>query len=176
MGSFYTQVLVRGADQQRCADAMRALRRASYVLPPRNGVTVVCDKETENQDLDLLDSVAATLSARLRVDATAVLNHDDNWLVFRHFRLGSFTGGLQVGRMPWSLRGSVAQLRDALNPQAPRLPLYLAMLKPRVFQVQRHAELIHVLGLPRASLGVGYDYIARNDVPAFFDRNGVLET
>jgi hypothetical protein len=176
MGSFYTQVLVRGVDAQRCADVMRALTRASYVLPPRSGVTVVCDRESENQDMQLLDSVAATLSARLQADATAVLNHDDDWLVFRHFRAGKFTGGLQVGRAPWTLRGSPARLRDAVNPRAPSLPLYLALLKPRVFQVKRHAELIHVLGLPQGSLGVGYDYIARNDVPAFFDRSGVLET
>jgi hypothetical protein len=176
MGSFYTQVLVRGADAHRCADVMRSLRRASYVLPPRNGVTVVCDKETENQDLDLLDSVAATLSARLQADTTAVLNHGDDWLVFRHFRRGQFTGGLQVGHTPWSLRGSVTRLREAVNPRAAPVSLYWALLRPRIFQVQRHAELIHVLGLPRGSLGVGYDYIARNDVPTFFERAEILET
>ena len=176
MGSFYTQVLVRGADQERCADAMRTLRRASYVLPARNGITVVCDRQAENQDVELLDSVAATLSARLQADTTAVLNHDDHWLVFRHFHAGTFAGGLQVGRMPWSLRGSVPRLRAALNPSAPALRVYLALLKPQTFQVRRHAELIHALGLPPASLGIGYDYIAKNDVPEFFDRRGVVQT
>lgn len=176
MGSFYTQVLVRGADQERCAEVMRTLRRASYILPARNGITVVCDRQAENQDLELLDSVAATLSARLQADTTAMLNHDDDWLVFRHFHAGAFAGGLQVGHMPWSLRGSVTRMRAALNPRAPALRVYLALLKPHVFQVRRHAELIAALGLPPASLGVGYDYIAKNDVPRFFDRSGVVET
>lgn len=176
MGSFYTQVLVRGADEHRCADVMRTLRRASYVIPPRSGITVVCDKQCEEQDMETLDSVAATLSARLQADATAVLNHDDDWLVFRHFRAGKFQGGLQVGHTPLSLRGSVETLRGAVNPKARRWPLYLALLRPRVFQVRRHADLIHVLGLPARSLGVGYAYIAQNDVPSFFDRAGILET
>lgn len=176
MGSFYTQVLVRGADEHRCADVMRSLRRSSYVIPPRSGVTVVCDRQSEEQDLDLLDSVAATLSAKLQDYATAVLNHDDDWLVFRHFRRGEFLGGLQVSHAPWSLRGSVDLLRQAVNPRAARLPLYRALLTPRMFQVRRHADLIAALGVPERSLGVGYNYIARNDVPGFFDRKGILET
>jgi hypothetical protein len=105
-----------------------------------------------------------------------MINHDDDWLVFRHFRRGKFAGGLQVGHTPWSLRGSVATLRAAVNPKAPPLPLYVAMLKPRLFQVKRHAELIAALGVPERSLGVGYNYIARNDVPGFFDRSDILET
>ena len=176
MGSFYTQVLVRGADQNRCADVMRTLGRRSYVIPPRNGITVVCDKECENQDVDVLDSLAATLSARLGADTTAVLNHDDDWLVFRHFRRGDFLGGLQVGHTPLSLRGSIGRLREAVSPQAPLLPLYLALLTPRLFQVRRHADLIAALGVPERSLGVGYNYIAKNDVPGFFDRAGIVET
>lgn len=176
VGSFYTQVLVRGADEHRCAEVMRALRRASYVIPPRSGITVVCDRQSEAQDLEVLDSVAATLSARLQADTTAVLNHDDRWLVFRHFRKGAFAGGLQVGRSPLSLRGSIARLRDTVNPRAPSLPLYLALLRPRRYQIRRHADLIAALGAPERSLGVGYNYIASNDVPRFFHRVGILET
>jgi hypothetical protein len=176
VGSFYTQVLVRGADEHRCAEVMRGLRRASYVIPPRNGITVVCDRQSEAQDLEVLDSVAATLSARLHADTTAVLNHDDHWLVFRHFHKGAFAGGLQVGRSPLSLRGSIARLRETVNPRAPSLPLYLALLRPRRFQVRRHADLIAALGAPERSLGVGYNYIASNDVPGFFNRAGIIET
>ena len=79
-------------------------------------MTVVCDRQSEEQDLELLDSVAATLSAKLQDYATAVLNHDDDWLVFRHFRRGEFLGGLQVSHAPWSLRGSQArQLSSPAN-------------------------------------------------------------
>jgi hypothetical protein len=176
VGSFYTQVLVRGADAQRCAEVMRSLRRPSYVIPPHRGITVVCDKQCEDQHMETLDSVAATLGARLGVPTAAVLNHDDDWLVFRLFDRGRFVGGLEVGHTPLSLRGSVKQLREIVNPGAPLWPLYVALWKPQLFQLRRHAELIAALGLPQGSLGVGYQYIARNDVPVFLDRATVLET
>jgi hypothetical protein len=176
VGSFYTQVLVRGADAQRCAEVMRSLRRQSFVIPSRRGITVVCDKQCEDQDMQTLDSVAATLGARLGVATAALLNHDDDWLVFRLFRRGRFIGGLEVGHTPLSLRGSVAMLRETINPGAPLLPLYAALLKPRMFQLRRHADLIAALGLPQGSLGVGYQYIARNDVPVFLDPAVLLET
>jgi hypothetical protein len=176
MGSFYTQVLVRDAGAHRCAEVMRSLRRASYVIPPRQDVTVVCDRQCEEQDMETLDSVAATLGAKLQAPTAALLNHDDDWLVFRLFDRGRFVGGLQVGHTPLSLRGSVAGLRNAVSPRAPLLPVYLALLKPRLFQLRRHADLVAALGLPPGSLGVGYNYIARDDVPAFFDRASLLET
>lgn len=176
MGSFYTQVLVRGVAAKRCADVMRALRRPSYVIPARHQLTVVCDRECEGQDMEQLDSVAATLGARLRTPTGALLNHDDDWLVIRLFDEGRFVGGLEVGHTPLSLRGSVRKLRDTLGPGAPLAPLYRAMLTPRLFQLRRHADLIAALGLPQGSLGVGYTYIAKDDVPAFFDRASVLET
>jgi hypothetical protein len=175
VGSFYTQVLVR-ADAQRCVDVMRSLRRPSYVIPPHRGITVVCDKQCEGQDMETLDSVAATLGARLEVPTAALLNHDDDWLVFRLFERGRFVGGIEVGHTPLSLRGSVAKLREIVSPGAPLWPIYAALLKPRVFQLQRHAELVAALGLPQGSLGVGYQYIARNDVSVFLDRATVLET
>jgi hypothetical protein len=176
VGSFYTQVLVRGADAQRCAGVMRSLRRPSFVIPPHRGITVVCDKQCESQDMETLDSVAATLGAHLDAPTAALLNHDDDWLVFRLFERGRFVGGLEVGHTPLSLRGSVTKLREIINPRAPLWPLYMALWKPQLFQLRRHAELIAALGLPQGSLGVGYQYIERNDVPVFLDRATVLET
>ena len=71
MGSFYTQVLVRENDEQRYAEVMRSLGRRSYVIPAQNGISVVCDKESETQQIEILDSVALTLSARLDISASA---------------------------------------------------------------------------------------------------------
>jgi len=58
MGSFHTQILVRENDEKRCAEVMRSLGRRSYVIPPQNGISVVCDEESETQQIDVLDSVA----------------------------------------------------------------------------------------------------------------------
>ena len=176
MGSFHTQVLVRNADEHRCAEVMRMLRRSSYVIPPHNNVSVVCGKESEDQNIDTLDNVALTLSSKLSTSAAAVLNHDDDWLIFRLFSDGEFVGGIQVGHTPLSLRGPVLKLRDLLNPRAPLLPLYVALLRPRIFQLRRHADIVNLLGLPERSPGVGYKYISTNNFIGHFDKAGIVET
>ena len=176
MGSFYTQVLVRNADEHRCAEVMRTLRRSSYVIPPQNNVSVVCDKESEDQNIDTLDSLAFTLSSKLSTSAVAVLNHDDDWLIFRLFNDGKFVGGVQVGHTPLSLRGPISKLRNLLNPRATLLPLYVALLRPRIFQLQRHADIVDLLGLPQRSVGVGYKYISTDNSMKRFDKAGIVET
>lgn len=176
MGNFYTQVLVRESDERRCAEVMRSLGRKSYVIPAHNGVSVVCDRESESQDIETLDSVALTLSGRLNTAAAALLNHDDDWLIFRLFDSGRFIGGVQVGHTPISLRGSIPALRRLVNPAASLLRLYLAFLVPQLFQIYRHAHIARVLGLPPRSVAVGYESISNNDFPGPFDKAGVIET
>ena len=160
MGAFYTQLVVRGADAEQCADLLRELKRTALVIPAEGEVSVICDKQSEDQDIDVIDSLALTVSVRLKCSVVALINHDDDWLVFRYFDDDNFAGELLVGHTPFSLRGSILLLRRFTNPRASRIALVLAFLTPFVFQTQRHARLINILGLPPRSLGVGFRYIS----------------
>ena len=176
MGSFYTQILVREADANRCAQVMRELGRRSVVIPAVTGVSVVCDAETEDQDIDILDNVAMTLNSRLNCPPVGLVNHADELLILRYFEHGQFSGGLQIGHTPISLRGSVFRLRQLLNPSASLIDLIYAFISPATFQCNRHARLVKVLRLPPQSTGVGYHYIRTGNLPASFDRTGLIET
>jgi len=77
MGNFYTNVTTRGPAQQDLAVMLRELGRSAFLAPTTNGYTLICDRECENQDTDVLASLALTVSTRLACPAWAVLNHDD---------------------------------------------------------------------------------------------------
>lgn len=176
MGSFYTQLLVHEADTGVCAAAMAGLRRSSFVIPATRGVSVICDRDIENQDLEAADSLALTLSARLRCAVVVLLNHDDDWLVFRYFDGGRFVGGLQVSHTGLSLRGSPARLRKLLSPDASLLELFLALVKPVVLQLDRHKALARILDLPTNSVGIGYRYIRSDGLVQDLIKQGAIET
>lgn len=175
MGSFYTQVIVAEPEAQNCARVMRSVNRPSFVIPSETGITVVCDRASEEQDVDVLDSVSRTLASRLRTSAVALLNHDDDWLVLRYFKGDAFLGGLQVGHTPLSLRGSVITLRTLLRPSASIWALYVAFLKPYVLQSERHARIAEVLKLPSRSIGHGFRYISQRNFSGPFEMEGVIE-
>ncbi len=175
MGSFYTQVLVKHQDAAQCADVMKRLARRAVVIPAHNGISVVCDREADDQDIEVLDRVALSLSERLKTAAVGLLNHDDDILVFRFFESGTFIGGLQVGVTPLSLRGSITTLRRLLNPSASLGATIATFLRPYLFQSARHARLAQVLDLPPRSVGHGYRYITERNFAGPFDMNGIIE-
>ncbi len=85
MGNFYTNVTTRGPAQSDLAAALRNLGRSAFLTPTTNGFSVICDRECENQDTDLLSSLALTVSTQLACPAWAVLNHDDDVLWYQLF-------------------------------------------------------------------------------------------
>src|SRR5256885_10876113 len=81
MGSFYTNITLRTTQQFAVIDALKAQHRDAFVSRAENGCVVVCDRETEEQDIEELNSLASSLSGTFRCPALAVLNHDDDVLV-----------------------------------------------------------------------------------------------
>jgi hypothetical protein len=65
MGNFYTNVTTRGPSQSDVAALLRSLNRNAFLTPTTNGFTVICDRQCENQDTDLLGSLVLTLSTHL---------------------------------------------------------------------------------------------------------------
>jgi hypothetical protein len=88
MGSFYTSITLRSADRTHVRSDLAARGLTSYLSPSEHGALVVFARDTEEQDLDVLDGVAADLSARHGCVALAVMNHDDSVLIYSLFERG----------------------------------------------------------------------------------------
>ena len=87
MGNFYTNITIR-CGRHEVTPILSALRRSAWV-GEFDGLSVICDRECEKQDLDILASLAMTLSTRLERAALAVLNHDDDVLLFGLYQSGA---------------------------------------------------------------------------------------
>ena len=162
MGIVYSQVLVCGTTQEDCVRVMRGLGRRSIVAPGHRSIVPVCDAGSESLDLDTLDSVAFTLAHRLKVPAVALLNHGDDLLVLRIFRREGFQGYCRSGML---IGGRYAQLRDVFQATCPVASVWLAFARPFASEMERHGALARLLDLPPWSVGMGYSYLARGDLP-----------
>ena len=80
MGNWYTNICVKGRQQSHVIDALELGRRAN-VTPDSGGWIILYDPECEKFDLDLLPSLALTISTRLSCIALASFNADDDSLV-----------------------------------------------------------------------------------------------
>src|SRR3954453_17504275 len=82
MGNFYTNITLRGATQERVAEAVAG--RSCYISREFVGHIIVADERCDEQLTPELTSLAQQLSSELGVLAVAVMNHDDDvlWLQF----------------------------------------------------------------------------------------------
>jgi hypothetical protein len=178
MGSFYTSITLRTVEQTKVINALRAAHREAYVSPPENGCTVVYDRECEEQDIEELNLLAGSLSAKLRCPALGALVHDDDVLVLmlhengkltdeynsapRYFESGEFTEpeGGDAARLCRAFgTANVASVESALRTQRAG-----GGDQGFVFEMERHEALVEALGLPAVAV-TGYTYIEQGDVP-----------
>lgn len=163
MGNFYTQVLVADADTVACADLMKRLNRRTVVGPSHRKLVPIFDAESEHQNLEVLDSVALTASSELNTWAVGLMNHDDSHLLIRIFHRGEERAGIAASFFGCLDFAASKNLCAALNPDASPLLVQLSLFRPSLFQVGRHASLARILGLPRWTVGAGYNYIQRGE-------------
>jgi len=161
MGNFYTNVSLRNATAVAAADAMRELNRDAFVVQCGNDA-VVFDKETDDQDTEILAALAEHLAVNLNSTAFAVLNHDDDILWFQVYHGSELVAEYCNRGGPWT---KVEALCGIWGANASRLSVWLALHRPYLFQVWRHEKLVRLLGLPIASVGSGYNYITRGELP-----------
>jgi len=198
MGNWYTNVAVKHVDQTALLRNLETLGRSAIVSPTQSGWVTVFDEECDNFDLDVLESLALTLTTQLHCAALPCLNADDDVLWFAVY---------ENGRRLSRYASSTEQFEDAL--EFPGIPQFTAELC-RLFQkpdrvpevsrilraghgglgllrhfgariaylteIERHAELANVLNLPSASMGLGYTYVARGELATDTDPGGYLKT
>jgi len=199
MGNWYTNVAVKGAQQTQVVGLLEELGRRAYVTPDTSGWIVVYDQQTDEFDLSLLESLALTLSTRLSCTALASCNADDDVLWLALYENGKLATRYASSRKSFedgdefpALSAAASVLACAFaKPEAERqvlcvlrkshgiLGLLNLGLKARlayVVEIERHLDLSDLLGMPRASVGLGYSYVNRGETPEGMDRGALRRT
>jgi hypothetical protein len=199
MGNWYTNICVNGAGQAELIAVLDELGRRAYVTPEVDGWTLLYDQECDKFDLDVLESLAMTISTRLSCTALASFNADDDilWLgVYENGKLATRyssdrrqfedasdfppvkeTAGV-LSRVFAHPEKSV-QVRKILRKPHGVLGLLYFFFRIRfayLFEVHRHGDLAKTLRLPPGSVGLGYKYVNRGETPPNIKRESIRRT
>ena len=199
MGNWYTNVCVKGADQSDVIAVLDELGRRAYVTPDTGGWIILYDQECDKFDLDALESLTLTISTRLSCTALASFNADDDILWLGLYESGKLLARYSSDRQQFedgSEFPSNEEVADVLcrtfaKPEKRRqvykilrcphgalglLSIFLKIRLAYLFEVLRHRELAEVLGMPSASVGLGYKYVARGETPPDMKRAELRRT
>ncbi len=178
MGIFYVNFSVKSCEPQQIELVLHEAGRKAIVTPAQAGYVVVYDEEAENQSLQVILQVGNLLSKSTNAIVLAVLNHDDRILRYWLFKQGvvvdaydsrpdyfkKFFAGLNEDEDEDELKttnsdqiSNPQQLQLQLKPKAD-LPKIKKILKAKYpTETDRHRAFAQALGLPDASIGIGYD-------------------
>jgi hypothetical protein len=199
MGNWYTNVALKGAQQADVVAMLEELGRRAYVTPERSGWIVVYDQETDEFDLGVLESLALTLCTRLSCVALASCNADDDVLWLAVYENGALSTRYASSRKSFEDGDEFPELKEAAEvlarvlqkPEAKNdarrvlgkshgvlgLVSFFTKLKiGYVTEIQRHLELSDLLGMPRAAVGLGYNYVHKGENPEGIERGTLRRT
>jgi hypothetical protein len=199
MGNWYTNVSLKGVQQSAAVAVLEDLGRRAYVTPDTSGWVVVYDQETDQFDLNVLESLALTLSTRLSCTALASCNADDDVLWLALYENGNLATRYASSRQSFEDGNEFPKERDAAEvlcrafqkPDATGdvlrilrrshgifglLSLFLKVRLAYVTEVQRHLDLSEALGMPRAAVGLGYGYIQKGEAPEGIEHAALRRT
>lgn len=178
MGCFYVSHAVKIADQQLVKDVLRKLGRNAAVSAPQDGIIIVLDEKCDSQDDREIERLSAILSAETKSVCFAVLNHDDDvmmyWLgdggriIDRYNSMPSFDT-IDDPPLP-PAGGDAVLLAPAFGRQGSEVEIETVLRAPfgddkYVFALDRHGDLCRWLGLPWPMSGVGFGYYEADDIP-----------
>jgi len=199
MGNWYTNICVRGVQQPEVVSALDELGRRAYLTPDLGGWIVIYDQESDKFDLNELESLALTISARLACIALATFNADDDvlWLgIYENGKLATryasaqkhFEDGGEFPLIPevtevlcrvFHSPEKDEQVRKILRRPHGVLGLLSIFFRIRIAyltEILRHGDLAEALGMPLASVGLGYEYVNRGETPEGLSRGKLRRT
>jgi hypothetical protein len=177
VGNFYANVTLRTTETGAVAQTLGYLRRRAFVAPPIQNSTVVYDEEAELAGHQELGRLAAELSRRHACAALAVLIADDDVLWYALYRVGrldhdydsnpSYDSG--APHAP-PTGGDARALAAAFGVPDQAAEVERVLRAPTgengfIFEHERHAELVRLLGLPDIAVASGYEYIEDGELP-----------
>jgi hypothetical protein len=170
MGSFYTNVVLRGSKASEAVSALAAQNRRAIVAVVDDS-TFVYDEICENQNVDDLRAVAQLLSRECGSPALAALNHDDDvlWLAlarngavvdvynsFPEFESGGMPGA------PWV--ANLDALCEAFDATAECAEIESLLRVPNRGASQHHHQLLELLGIDTAAGLMGFNYVVQGEL------------
>lgn len=184
MGSFYTNITLKTADTDGVVTAVRQAGRTALIAPPENGATVVFDEASEQQDVEVLRDLAQHLARACKCPALAILNHDDDVLVYLLYDAGklvdeynSAPGYFDSDGDPDAppTGGDAERLAEAFG-VPDRAGDVERILRTGgtdddefIFAMDRHRALAMALELPEAAVGTGFNYLEEGELPEGMD-------
>ena len=173
MGNFYTNVVLSGAELDATVAALESMRRRAYVAADGD-VVFVYDERCDDQDSKELERLASELSRKLNVPAVAFGNHDDDILWYALAdggkivdRYDSYPGYFDGAADPVPAGGDARRLCAALGASAEAEVVEAVLRKGRddvTFEVDRHVELLELLGVRPDLAVLGYTYVAQGEM------------
>jgi hypothetical protein len=190
MGSFYTNIALKGPAQDALLTYLRAQGRDAYVTPPIGDITLVYDLACESQDFRILTALATDLSRAFACVALAALVHDDDFLVYELFQDGTlldeynsdptyFEGerpsppsGGNANALAAAFGAERAEARVEAILRAWSGPNGEPGASPYLFAQFRHRDLARALGLPERLCLLGYVYVEQGEA----ETPGIVKT
>lgn len=199
MGNWYTNICVKDAQQSEVVAVLDELGRRAFVTPDTGGWLVLYDQECDKFDLDLLESLALTISTRLSCTALASFNADDDVLWLGVYENGKLATRYASERRYFEDAAEFPQVEDVAGvlcrifekPEKSQhvrnilrrphgvLGLLSAFSRIRLaylIEVLRHGDLAEALGMPFGSVGLGYEYVNRGETPPDVNRETLRRT
>lgn len=190
MGTFYTNITLKGVTQAQAAAWLNAQKREAYVSPEENGCVVVYDEQSEEMEMDILEALCTALSKHFNCPALAVMVYDGDFLWYLLYESGKLTDEYNSDPHYFDSDeptppqgGDPAKLCAAFGVQTTdkllkQIDYILRNEDIYLFAMERHRDLVSALGLPLAAVDVGYDYIDAGDLPTWvvLDREALIKT
>lgn len=171
MGNFYTNIVIV---EPRADPVIAALERAGRNAFVANDgrVTIIYDERCDDQDLHELERLAAALASELGLPTLAVCNHDDDVLWYALAdeygvdRYNSWPGYFDEGGdtpeggdarrlcMAFGVRDREEDVAALLEEPHDRIGM----------EIDRHAQLAELLGIPADAALLGYRYVSRGEL------------
>jgi hypothetical protein len=184
MGSFYTNITLKGPNQAEVVAHLNAAGRNAYVSPTEGGYTVVYDEIGDTQDTGALATLSSELSGEFGCPVLVILNHDDDILWYELYIDGeckdtynSCPGYFDSCAPQEPVGGDARLLCETFGKGDPaRVEAILRADEEYVFALDRHEELVAQLGWPDATIGAGFAYISQGEVPPGLDEEELVQT
>ena len=172
MGNFYANISLRTQNRDLVVETLRELRRVAFVSHSTNRWLVVYDRDIETAEPEDVGELAAHLSSVCGSIAVPVSDYDDDILWFRVYDSGrlideynsapAYFQGTQSIPEGGSEQALVAIFKVV---EAEKQVKEILHEREYAVQIERHAALAEILGLPRISVGFGYRYLERGELP-----------
>jgi len=191
MGNFYVNFSVKSSDSRRVAELIQG--RRAFVTTPVSGWVLVGDELADMQYAPAIQGLSEMLSKQLKTYVLAVLNHDDDILVYLLYLNGEqidsynsnphyFDGGDTLsppsGGQAEKLCAAFGSTAIAEVDKILHAPVALngtgsEQSKEYLFAYQRHLDLMKALGFPEVTVGLGYNYVSHGELPKGLARENI---